>query len=296
LTTDAKIDATRWPVLKDLDWPARIQNRTSALFTIMVIGQVSSGKSSFINSLLGRKLLLPADRPTDGVVSVLMAVEEGRDEYAEKLLLDGTVEQFSTMEMAMKFLRQQETSIEDQQLCREVRLYLNESWLKRLRVVNTPGLGDRLEAFEAATRRYMQEDESDLIVWTFFPETAANREEVKLFGEILAERRASVVGVVTRCLEGKEDDLQYEPSNDPGLVGNGGVVASLREHLGKYISDIVLYDSHQARRLVAQMRENPGVCTSVNFEKQLERCGQLNWKRTLDKISLLSHKIVKEFK
>lgn len=277
----AKIDLARFPTLADLDWIDRVLQRTSSMFSIIVIGQVSAGKSSFINSLLGRKLLLPSDRPTDGVVSVLLAARPGEPEYAEKVLVTGQIERFATMDDATKFLRQQDTAAEQQLRCREVRLHLQEPWLRHIRIVNTPGLGDRLQAFEKAALQYLHEDESDLVVWTFFPEAAANSAEVGHFGDALSRRRGAVIGVVTRCLEGKDDDKAYDPNADPSLMGDTGVGPWLRKNLGQYLQDVVFYDSHVARRLVQRMREKPDLQADGDFLAQLERCGYAKFQRAL---------------
>jgi len=281
LARAAKVDMARFPSLADLDWLDRVLHRTSSMFTIIVIGQVSAGKSSFINSLLGRKLLVPSDRPTDGVVSVLQAANPGEPEYAEKVMTTGHIERFASMEEATKFLRQQDTPAEQQLRCREVRLHLQEPWLRHLRIVNTPGLGDRLQAFERAALQYLHEDESDLVVWTFFPEAAANSEEIGVFGDALARRRGAVVGVVTRCLEGKENDDNYDPKTDPSLVGDTGVGPWLKKNLGQYLQDVIFYDSHAVRRLVQRMRENPELQSDAAFIGQLERTGYAQFQRAL---------------
>ena len=273
LASEAELDAASFPTLADLDWLDRVLRRTSSSFTVIVIGQVSSGKSSFINSLLGRKLLLPSDRPTDGVVSVLLPAASGEPEFAEKVLSTGAIERFPTLDDAMRFLRQQDTLATHQLGCREVRLHLHDPWLRHLRIINTPGLGDRLQAFEQVALQYLHEDESDLVVWAFFPDTAGNEAEIGLFADALARRRGAVVGVVTRCLEGKEDDATYDPNTDPSLVGDRGVVPWLQHNLGRYLREIVLYDSHASRRLVHRMRANPELQTDEAFVARLRRSG-----------------------
>jgi len=277
LASDADLAPSGFPTLEDPDWLDRVLYRTSSLFTVIVIGQVSSGKSSFINSLIGRKLLIPSDRPTDGVVSVLLPAAMGEPEFAEKVRSDGIIEHFPTLDEAKQFLRQQDTSAEQQLDCREVRFHLHEPWLRHLRIINTPGLGDRLQAFEQVALQYLHEDESDLVVWTFFPDTAGNDAEVGLFADALARRRKAVVGVVTRCLEGKEDDYTYDPNEDPALVGDRGVVQWLQRNLGNYLREIVLYDSHVSRRLVERMRENPDLQSDDTFIAQLRRSGYLRF-------------------
>ncbi len=272
------------PVLQDPDRIDRIIQNRSAGFTITVIGQTSSGKSSLINSVLGRRLLQPSDSPTDGVISVLMEAAPGEEEYAERVDQDGVVERFPDLATAMRFLRQQDTPMELQLACREVRFFLHEPWLRGLRIVNTPGLGDRLQALGDVTLRYLGEDEADLVIWTFFPDTAANERELGVFGSALASRRSSVLGVVTRALEANPDDEDYDPREDPSLAGPRGVVATLREQLGRYLRDVILYDSHEVRRLMAATRNDPALLGEPAFQAKLERAGYGHLRKVLDEL------------
>jgi len=219
LAKEANLNTEEHDALRDPDWIDRVIQKTRAAFTVTVIGQTSSGKSSFINSLLGRRILVPSDSPTDGVIAVLMEAEPDGPECAEWVDTSGAVHDFPSLEVAMRFLRQQETPQDQQLACREVRFFLHEPWLRGLRIVNTPGLGDRLQCFEDVTLRYLREDESDLVVWTFFPDTAGNDLEMGVFGSTLARRKDSVVGIVTRVLEGHQYEDDYDPREDPSLNG-----------------------------------------------------------------------------
>lgn len=278
---EAQLDLRRFPLALDRDWATRVLNRVGSTFTIMVIGQVSSGKSSLLNSLAGRKLLKSSDQPTDGAISVLLEAEDGAEEYAELVAEDGAVERLASLGDGVRFLNRQETPAHRQLACREVRLHLHEPALRRLRLINTPGLGDRLQDFEQTTLRYLHQDESDLIVWTFFPDAAANRSGLGVFTTELARRRGAVLGVVTRCLEGHEDDPTYDPAEDASLKE---VTTALRTHLGDYLRDVVLYDSHVARRLVSRLREQPGLREDPEFSRQLERCGYAALEQALREI------------
>jgi septin family protein len=238
--------------------------------TVMVIGQVSSGKSSFVNSLLGRRLLPSSDRPTDGVISILQETAPGEAEKAELVYPDGRTEPFAGVEEGAQFLARQHTSVRAQLRAREVRFCLNDPILREVRLVNTPGLGDRLGAYQDVTLDYLHEDESDLIVWMFFPDSAANRGEIGLFSQALARRRHAVLGVVTRALEDHEDEPDYDPHADPGLLQ---VAEHLRTHLGTYLNDVIFYDAHNARKLVAKLRGNSELHDDPAFQRLLQRCG-----------------------
>ena len=257
-------------MLADRNWTERVLRRVSSQFTILVIGQVSSGKSSLINALLGRRLLRPSGDPTDGVISLLLAADE-RGERAERVAHDGSVTKFQSVEAALRFLRQQDTAAKDQLACREVRLYLDEPLLQTFRIINTPGLGDRLAAFEDTTLQYLAEDESDLVVWTFFPDNTANEQEVELFGRALSRRRHAVLGVITHCLEGHEDDPLFDPQKDSALAQ---VEAHVRKHLGDYLVNVVRFDSHAARQLNDDLRRDPAAASGSEFVRASVRCGR----------------------
>ncbi|MFD9359417.1 dynamin family protein [Streptomyces sp. NPDC060031] len=283
LVAEAEIELDPRSEVLDRDWTNRVVDRVSATLSVMVIGQVSSGKSSLINSLLGRKLLITDSKPTDGVVAVLNPLDDGApEEYAERVWPDGTVTRFESVGHGVEFLRQQKPLSEQQVACREVRLYLREPLLRRLRLISTPGLADRLQAFEDVTLRYLREDESDLVLWTFYPESAGNAGEAGVFARALANRREAVLGVVTRSMEDRDDDPDYDPHRDPRLTGPGGVVDVLRENLGAHLTDIVLYDSHEARRLVARRQRQPALAADSTFQSELERCGYAALRQALD--------------
>lgn len=265
LAKTAGLEGKNYPVLRDSDWIERVFSRVSADFSVMVIGQVSSGKSSFINSLFGRKLLVPSDRPTDGVVSVIMYADSKESEGAKKILKNGEIQPFDSLDKGLQFLRQQETPRLEQLRCKEVRLYIHDPLLRKFRIINTPGLGDRLEQFEQSTLQYLQEEESDLIIWTFVPETAANKEELGRFSQSLRQRKGTILGVVTHILSGHEDDLNYNPYNDSSCVE---ITEAIKKHLGDYLDDIILYDSLVARKLINEIKENPNLEFDNNMKMQ----------------------------
>jgi hypothetical protein len=270
LALEAGLDPDRHPALKDPAWTGRLRARAAAPVTVIVIGQVSAGKSTFVNSLLGRRLLPSSQDPTDGVVSVLQATEPGAPERAERVTADGRVAPFASLEDGVRFLARQSVGEREQLDTREVRLFLDEPILQNLRLVNTPGLGDRLAAFERVTLDWLRDDASDLVIWTFFPDSAANRGELGVFADALSRRRNAVLGVVTRSMEDHEDEPDFDPRTDAQLAG---VVAQLRTQLGDYLHDVVLYDAYRARTLLRQVQADPARATDPRFAAGLERCG-----------------------
>ncbi|WP_238006414.1 dynamin family protein [Dactylosporangium sp. AC04546] len=270
VAVDAGVDLTHRPLLRDTGFADRLRSRLDAPVTLTVVGQVSAGKSSFLNSLFGRRLLPTSGRPTDGVVSVLTYAPNTAAERAERVLLDGSVVGFGSIDEGRRFVDRAHTSAAEHIRTREVRFHLHDPVLNGVRFVNTPGLGDSLEQFERAALDYLHEDESDLIVWLFFPDAAANREELATFTAALARRRDAVLGIVTRTLDGRADDPAFDPHADPDLLA---VVAEIRAQLGVYLHDVILYDCPVARDLNHRLRSDPALAQDPAFAEEAARCG-----------------------
>lgn len=283
LAEAAGLDFGRRPLLRDAGFVDRLRSRIGAPATLTVIGQVGAGKSSFVNSLVGRRLLPASGSPTDGVISVLLYAPSYDDERAERVDRDGTVVAFDSVEDGLRFVDRAHTRETLQDRCREVRFYLHDPLLRSLRVVNTPGLGDRREQFERVTLDYLREDESDLIAWIFFPDAAANHDEIRTFAGALERRRDAVLGVVSRCLDGYEDEPDYDPRQDPDLAD---VAAQLRAELGDYLNDLVLYDSRVAQNLIGRLRAQPELISDDTFAGELDRCGYRQVERAVEEAAL----------
>ena len=219
MVADVPLPPERYPVLDDVDWLPRVLNRVSSTFTTVVIGQVSSGKSSFINSLLGRRLLISSDRPTDGVISVLLPLQaqeqaqEG-EEYAELIDRRGRSRRLA-LPAGVRFLSQQETSRREQESVAEVRLHLGDPLLHRLRLVGTPGFGDRLESYEQVVLRYLRLEESDLVVWTFAPDAAANEDEMGISSRCPASPVSSAGSSANTTGSGQAMGCSTDPALHP---------------------------------------------------------------------------------
>jgi hypothetical protein len=279
LAEKADLDLASRPVLRDTGFVARLRSRIGAPATLTVIGQVGAGKSSFVNSLLGGRLLPASGRPTDGVISVLMYAASEAGERAEWVGLDGRAAPFATLADGLRFVDQAHTRAADQANCREVRFYLHQPLLQDLRIVNTPGLGDRLEQFEQVALEYLREDESDLIAWIFYTDAAANHHEIETFATALERRRDAVLGIVTRSMDGHYDEPGFDPRTDPGLTE---VLEQVSDELGVYLSDAILYDSRRAAELVDRLRADPAALADNQFQADLDRSGYTAVERAID--------------
>jgi acyl carrier protein len=281
LADEADVDRASFPSLEDPDLTSRVRGRLDSKFTILVIGQVNSGKSSFINSLLGRRLFIPSAKPTDGMVSVLMPAEQPQDERAERVAKDGSTESFESLDAALEFIRQGSATAEEHREYREVRLYIHHPLLKKFRFINTPGLGDRLKSYASVTRSYLQKQESDLIVWTFHKDMPVNREEVDFFDTELRRRAGNIIGLLTHCLEGKENELDYDPLDDPKIRDSR---RQIQETAGEFIEYLLPYDSHVARDAVQKLHSDADSADQEVIPANLKRSGHSDFHAVLDEV------------
>lgn len=114
---------------------------------IPVVGEFSAGKSSFLNSFIGRKILSVAVTPETAVATELRYFNE---EYAEILIENGNTIQTKRMSV--------EEAGNVQKDCRCVRLYLNAENLKKIEplvMVDMPGFDSPRDDHNRAIASYL---------------------------------------------------------------------------------------------------------------------------------------------
>lgn len=127
-------------ILKSLDTdPAQVKliqetrSKLDDIFLLVVVGEFNSGKSTFINALLGRKVLKDGVLPTTEKICVLRH-QQARATSASKAA-DGDYEE----------------------------LFLDDSFLKNVAIVDTPGTNGLIEKHAKLTEEVIPR--SDLIIF-----------------------------------------------------------------------------------------------------------------------------------
>ena len=172
------------------------REQLTGLFLLVVAGEFNSGKSSFINALLGERVLPEGVTPTTDRINILRHGPEISEHLREAYLLDRTHPA-------------------------EV--------LRELSIVDTPGTNAIIRRHEELTRDFVPR--SDLVLFV----TSADRpftESERAFLEQIREWGKKIVFVINKIdilprLEEREEVTRYVRENAAGLIGEAPQIFSV---------------------------------------------------------------------
>lgn len=157
------------------------------LFLLVIVGEFNSGKSSFINALLGAPILAEGVTPTTDVITLLRYGDEQRDEVLESSLLERTYP---------------------------------ADVLRELTIVDTPGTNAVIRRHEELTHTFIPR--ADLVLFT----TSADRpftESERVFLAMIKEWGKKIVMVVNKrdiLEEGEVEQVtEFVKNNAQKLLG-----------------------------------------------------------------------------
>ena len=179
-------------------------SHTSEPLMLMVMGSFSTGKSSFINALVGEEIAAVEAKPTTAVVTKLCYGQQ------DKLLLhfrDGKVQSATPQE----FTRM--TAVNDEEKLNEVHEKLDYverqmplEILKQVSIIDSPGLNDVKEKRSEATERFVSK--ADTVLWMFSVVQLATREEMAAMDRLTPRLKPIAVVNKMDLLDEEEDDPQ----------------------------------------------------------------------------------------
>ena len=126
---------------------------------VAVMGEFNAGKSSFVNALCGADVAPTGVTPTTATVNVL---RYGAEPAARVVAHDGGTRPLPAADVA-RFLTA--LRADEARAIRMVEIFLPVETLRRVEIVDTPGLNSILAEHERVTRDFLQE--ADAIVWVF---------------------------------------------------------------------------------------------------------------------------------
>ena len=172
---------------------------------IMVMGEFSSGKSTFINAVLGQEVTVRGATPTTAVITKICYGD--RDE-AIVHFKDGRIEQYDPGDF-MRLTAETGADAEARHLHEDmdyVEKRLNLSMLKDVSIIDSPGLGAITAGHEQTTKRFM--GNADAVVWLMNVQQPAKASEIHVLESLDPRLKPIVLVNQIDLIDEEEDDLE----------------------------------------------------------------------------------------
>src|SRR5680860_839749 len=194
------------------------KDRLQALFLLVVAGEFNSGKSAFINALIGAEIMPEGVTPTTALINLLVY----GDQPGERMLADGSIE----------------------------RTY-PAPFLEDITVVDTPGTNAIVREHEALTQHFVPN--ADIVFFV----TSADRpftESERVFMEDIREWGKKIVVIVNKIdlLKDAEDVrevITFVEQNIARLLGFEPVVFPVSSMLAQQANELAIRNPGESARL-----------------------------------------------
>jgi tetratricopeptide (TPR) repeat protein/GTP-binding protein EngB required for normal cell division len=200
---------------------------------VAVMGEFNAGKSSFVNALVGEEVAPTGVTPTTATVNVL---RHGAATGARVLFHDGTARELGPARVA-SYLR--ELGDDEAATVRTVEIFHPLETLRRVEIVDTPGLNSIRPEHEKVARDFLLE--ADAIVWVFAAGQAAKATERDALG-LAHSAGKRVLGVLNKVDRADEDEVR-------------AIVRHVEASLGDLVDGIVPFSA--TRALAARRARKP---------------------------------------
>ncbi len=203
---------------------SRAQSALDSPLLVTVMGEFSSGKSSFVNAFIGAEVAPTGITPTTATINV---VRYGRERGGRIHGRDGVVREVA-WEALFAELRQ--LSPEAARDIDRVEILVPLPQLEKINIVDTPGLNSILPEHEATARAFIAR--ADAVIWVFTANQGGKASERKALASIRDEGRR-VLGVLN-----KADQLSSEELTE--------VVGFIGQTLGELVETVVPFSARRA--------------------------------------------------
>ncbi|HEY6039890.1 MAG TPA: dynamin family protein, partial [Kofleriaceae bacterium] len=157
---------------------------------VTVMGEFSSGKSSFVNAFIGADVAPTGITPTTATINV---VRYGRERGGRIIAADGSVQALG-WEPLMAHLRA--LTPDDARAIDRVEILVPLPQLEKINIVDTPGLNSIQPEHEATARAFIAK--ADAVVWVFTAAQGGKASEKKALQSIRDEGKR-VLGVLNKA-------------------------------------------------------------------------------------------------
>jgi tetratricopeptide (TPR) repeat protein/GTPase SAR1 family protein len=218
---------------------------------VTVMGEFSSGKSTFVNALLGEDVAPMGITPTTATINVL---KYGSERMSRVVYLDDSVREVPWSEVP-RLLRGLDAK--EAKRIRLVEVLYPLETLLRVNVVDTPGLNSIHPEHEETARRFIAE--ADAVVWLFTADQAAKASEGEALGKIRGEGK-KILGVLNKIDRCSPDELKQ-------------ILAHVDKELGPLLETVVPFAGRDALKARRQAPPDAELLAASNYpalERALE--------------------------
>ena len=149
-----------------------IRNINSPLL-IMVMGEFSTGKSTFINALVGQDIAKVDAKPTTAVITKLVY---GANDKITVVFRDGSRKNYDPDSFAKLTAETDDETNELHEKMDYVERAMPIEILKSMSIIDSPGLNSIKAVHEETTRRFM--DNADTVIWLFDAHNPGRQTEI----------------------------------------------------------------------------------------------------------------------
>ncbi len=195
---------------------------------VTVMGEFSSGKSSFVNAFIGADVAPTGITPTTATINV---VRYGRERGGRIISAEGTADG-TTLELGWDALMTHLRALtaDAARAIDRVEILVPLPQLEKINIVDTPGLNSIQPEHEATARAFI--GKADAVVWVFTAAQGGKASE-KLALEAIREEGKRVLGVLN-----KADQLTASETDE--------VVTFITGELGELVEVIVPFSARRA--------------------------------------------------
>ena len=168
---------------------------------VMIMGEFSTGKSSFINALIGQEILKTNDTPTTAVIT---KISYGNSDKVLVHYVDGRLEEETTKKFEkLTSVTKNKKKNKIHENISYVERFIPVDYLKNINIIDSPGLNDTCKEHVEVTKRFV--NNTDMILWIFTIQNAGTKSEVEAL-ENLSEY-LKPIGIVNKIdMLDDEDD------------------------------------------------------------------------------------------
>ena len=188
-----------------------ISEQSKRALLVLIMGEFKTGKSTFINTILEEEILKSDVTPATAVVSM---ISYGEKRYIKAHLVDGSTMDFPFEDLKSITAEGDESKSELRARIEYVEIFIPKEILKKITIVDTPGLNVDNKLHIKATKKFM--NEADYVYWVFSYGRAASRTEVAAIKELSNSiKPTAIINKIDEIDEEEEtlEDVIYDISS-----------------------------------------------------------------------------------